>query len=232
MIITRLRQFFRKYKIIPVLAIIVFALSVGCSGGAENISQPNTTVNQPTTQAIVVTPSPTPTISAPITAVNTVAVPTMAAPVTPVATVAPVPATTVVAPVSAGTPPPVVTAAPAPATTAIPAPAPVATVVPATPTPPPVVASSGANAGSDIPFMVYGTGANSGDTIFILVANNVVEIVTADSQGNWGPVLAVGKKGELITFLLNGNAVEQSAEWEPGGTPQNVQTGFVLTLQQ
>ena len=139
-----------------------------------------------------------------------------------VATPSPTPAQTVV-------PTQTPTVAPAPAPTSAPTPA--QTVVP-TPTPPPVVASSGANSGSDIPFMVYGTGANSGDTIFVLVANDVIEIVTASNQGNWGPVLANGKKGDLITFLLNGAAVDQSAEWEPGGTPQNVQTGFVLTLKQ
>ena len=80
--------------------------------------------------------------------------------------------------------------------------------------------------------VVYGTGVNPGDTIAILVANTVLETVTANDQGEWGPVIVPGTKGDLITFLLNGAAVDQSAEWEPGGTPQNVQTGFVLTLKQ
>ena len=178
-------------------------LTVGCSGGVENIAQPNAPTIEATIEAISVTPTPSPTTSRPISTANTAAVPTMAAPA----------------------------ATPAPVVVATPSPTPAQTVVP-TPTPPPVVASSGANSGSDIPFMVYGTGANSGDTIFVLVANDVIEIVTASNQGNWGPVLANGKKGDLITFLLNGAAVDQSAEWEPGGTPQNVQTGFVLTLKQ
>ncbi|MCH2523923.1 MAG: hypothetical protein MK020_03460 [Dehalococcoidia bacterium] len=200
-------------------------LTVGCSGGAENIAQPNAPTIEATIEAISVTPTPSPTTSRPISTANTAAIPTMAAPAaTPapvvVATPSPTPAQTVV-------PTQTPTVAPAPTS----APTPAQTVVP-TPTPPPVVASSGANSGSDIPFMVYGTGANSGDTIFVLVANDVIEIVTASSEGNWGPVLANGKKGDLITFLLNGAVVDQSAEWEPGGTPQNVQTGFVLTLKQ
>ena len=198
-----LRGFFNKYKNLQILAVIVCLLTVGCSGGAENIAQPNAPTIEATIEAISVTPTPSPTTSRPISTANTAAIPTMAAPA----------------------------ATPAPVVVATPSPTPAQTVVP-TPTPPPVVASSGANSGSDIPFMVYGTGANSGDTIFVLVANDVIEIVTASNQGNWGPVLANGKKGDLITFLLNGAAVDQSAEWEPGGTPQNVQTGFVLTLKQ
>ena len=198
-----LRGFCNKYKNLQILVVIVCLLTVGCSGGAENIAQPNAPTIEATIEAISVTPTPSPTTSRPISTANTAAIPTMAAP--------------------AATPAPVVVASPSPT--------PAQTVVP-TPTPPPVVASSGANSGSDIPFMVYGTGANSGDTIFVLVANDVIEIVTASNQGNWGPVLANGKKGDLITFLLNGAAVDQSAEWEPGGTPQNVQTGFVLTLKQ
>ena len=196
-----LRGFCNKYKNLQILVVIVCLLTVGCSGGAENIAQPNAPTIEATIEAISVTPTPSPTTSRPISTANTAAIPTMAAP--------------------AATPAPVVVASPSPT--------PAQTVVP---TPPPVVASSGANSGSDIPFMVYGTGANSGDTIFVLVANDVIEIVTASNQGNWGPVLANGKKGDLITFLLNGAAVDQSAEWEPGGTPQNVQTGFVLTLKQ
>ena len=198
-----LRGFCNKYKNLQILVVIVCLLTVGCSGGAENIAQPNAPTIEATIEAISVTPTPSPTTSRPISTANTAAIPTMAAPA----------------------------ATPAPVVVATPSPTPAQTVVP-TPTPPPVVASSGANSGSDIPFMVYGTGANSGDTIFVLVANDVIEIVTASNQGNWGPVLANGKKGDLITFLLNGAAVDQSAEWEPGGTPQNVQTGFVLTLKQ
>ena len=198
-----LRGFCNKYKNLQILVVIVCLLTVGCSGGAENIAQPNAPTIEATIEAISVTPTPSPTTSRPISTANTAAIPTMAAPA----------------------------ATPAPVVVATPSPTPAQTVVP-TPTPPPVVASSGANSGSDIPFMVYGTGANSGDTIFVLVANDVIEIVTASSEGNWGPVLANGKKGDLITFLLNGAAVDQSAEWEPGGTPQNVQTGFVLTLKQ
>jgi hypothetical protein len=222
-----LRGFCNKYKNLQILVVIVCLLTVGCSGGAENIAQPNAPTIEATIEAISVTPTPSPTTSRPISTANTAAIPTMAAPAaTPapvvVATPSPTPAQTVV-------PTQTPTVAPAPAPTSAPTPA--QTVVP-TPTPPPVVASSGANSGSDIPFMVYGTGANSGDTIFVLVANDVIEIVTASNQGNWGPVLANGKKGDLITFLLNGAAVDQSAEWEPGGTPQNVQTGFVLTLKQ
>ena len=198
-----LRGFCNKYKNLQILVVIVCLLTVGCSGGAENIAQPNAPTIEATIEAISVTPTPSPTTSRPISTANTAAIPTMAAPA----------------------------ATPAPVVVATPSPTPAQTVVP-TPTPPPVVASSGANSGSDIPFMVYGTGANSGDTIFVLVANDVIEIVTASSEGNWGPVLANGKKGDLITFLLNGAVVDQSAEWEPGGTPQNVQTGFVLTLKQ
>ena len=223
-----LRGFCNKYKNLQILVVIVCLLTVGCSGGAENIAQPNAPTIEATIEAISVTPTPSPTTSRPISTANTAAIPTMAAPAaTPapvvVATPSPTPAQTVV-PTQTPTPPtPAPTAVPTP-----PTPAPTAVPTP----PPPVVASSGTNSGSDIPFMVYGTGANSGDTIFVLVANDVIEIVTASSEGNWGPVLANGKKGDLITFLLNGAVVDQSAEWEPGGTPQNVQTGFVLTLKQ
>ena len=224
MIQTRLSKISNKYKNMQIFGVIVCFLTIGCSGGAENISQPNAPTSQPTAQAISMTPTPTPTTARPISTANTAAVPTMAAPEVmptppPVATSGPA---LIIPP-----PPIVVTPEPAPAATTIPTP-----VVTPPPSPPPVVASSGASSGSDIPFMVYGTGANSGDTIFVLVANNVIEIVTADNQGNWGPVLAVGKKGEVIAFLLNGNVVNQSAEWTAGGTPQNVQTGFVLTLKQ
>ena len=225
----RLSRISNKYRNMQILGVIVCLLGVGCSGGVENISQPNAPTSQPSAQAISTTPSPTPTTSRPISTANTAAVPTMAA---PAATSTPPPVTALATPVATTTPPPaVVTPVSAPTATSIPTPAATLTPIP-TATAPPVVASSGSNSSSDIPFMVYGTGANSGDTVFVLVANNVIEIVTADSQGNWGPVLAVGKKGELITFLLNGNVVNQSAEWTAGGTPQNVQTGLVLTLKQ
>ena len=220
---TTLHRFSNKYKAMQILGAIVCLFAVSCSGGAENVAQPNTPTIEPAAQAISITPTPSPTASRPISTSNTTSVPTVAV---PAATPTSAPASPTVAP----TPIPVITT---PGPTATPAaPAPAATPAVPTPTPPPVVASSGASSGSDIPFMVYGTGANPGDTIFVLVANNVIEIVAANDQGNWGPVLAAGKKGELITFLLNGGAANQSAEWEPGGTPQNVQTGFVLTLNQ
>jgi len=93
----------------------------------------------------------------------------------------------------------------------------------------------------DIPFTAYGTGSNSGDVIIILSNStspaSVCETVTADSEGNWGPVsLAVTDgdcsfpAGTTISFCLNGTVADQTEIWSAGGAPSNVATGTVLTV--
>jgi hypothetical protein len=88
-----------------------------------------------------------------------------------------------------------------------------------------------------VPYTSYGTGSNLGDVITILSNNTSCVTVTANSEGNWGPVSLDAtdgncsfQSGGTISFCLNGTVADQSEIWNDGGAPSNVQTGTVLTV--
>jgi hypothetical protein len=90
-----------------------------------------------------------------------------------------------------------------------------------------------------VPYTSYGTGSNLGDVITILSNNTSCVTVTANSEGNWGPVSLDAtdgncsfQSGGTISFCLNGTVADQSEIWNDGGAPSNVQTGTVLTVTE
>ena len=83
----------------------------------------------------------------------------------------------------------------------------------------------------------YGTGLEAGATVAASVGGTECSSATVDADGGW--YLEVSESdpcspsdGDTVSFSVDGNAAEQTVEWEAGGSPADIVNGISLTVAE
>ena len=86
------------------------------------------------------------------------------------------------------------------------------------------------------PATYFGAGLASGDAVEAFANGQSCGAATADAAGEWVIVVGAGAlcepvEGDVVTFTLNGQSVEEQEAWRPAGAPANLATGLTFTLK-
>ena len=86
------------------------------------------------------------------------------------------------------------------------------------------------------PATYFGAGLTAGDAIEAFTNGKSCGATVVDAVGEW--VIIIGAdascdpaEGDVVTFTLNGQSVEEQETWRLGGSPANLATGLTLTLK-